>query len=148
MPGPNVVEKIRQWYLSVLAWMGVSEPGARKETVEDNLTEGTLKTLLEAMWDYRELTSTRKRFPQVLLDGSKPSDRNVAFNHGLSIPAWGKISIDESEGPEGKGVSLNFWVTELDATEWVLRVKWFPGEAGTNYDVTTMDWEEITEETP
>ena len=148
MPGPAVIAKIQTWYQSVLVWLGISEPENRKETVEDQLTEGVLKDILEAMWDYRELTSSKKRFPQVLIDGSKPSDRNVAFNHGLTVPPWGKVSIDEWEGPDGKGVSINFYVTELDASEWVLRLKWFPGESGTNYQVESMGWEEVVDETP
>jgi hypothetical protein len=141
-----MIEKIRQWYLAIKTWLGVSEPGARKETVEDTLTEGVLKDLIERLVDHRENQSRRKRFPQVLIDGSKPPDRERAFAHGLAVPAWGKVSIDEWEGPAGTGCSLNFWVTETDASEWVLRLKWKPGTAGDN--LGPLEWEEVVDENP
>lgn len=140
-----MIEKIKQWYQAVLSWFGTSEPGGRKETVEDQLTESVLKDLLERMWAQR-LSSGKARFPQVLRGGLKPSDRDRLFNIGITVPSWGDISIDEWEGPEGKGCSINFWVTETDLTEWVLRVKWFPGAEGTNFRPSEMYWEEVQNE--
>jgi hypothetical protein len=134
-------DKIRTWYQGVLAWLGTSEPGGRKATVEDTLSESVLKDIVERLWEYRENTSGRKRFPQVLIDGSKPSDRNVAFSHGLTVPSWGKVSIDEWVSVTGKGVSLNFFVTEVDLTEWVLRVKWVAGEEG--FNLPALEWEQL-----
>lgn len=140
-----MIEKIKQWYQQILVWMGVSEPGARKETVEDTLTESVLKDIIERMVAHRD-SSSLSRFPQVLKGGLKPSDRERLFLHGLTVPAWGDISIDEYEGPSGRGCFLNFWVTELDGTKWVLRLEWQPGVAGEN--LGPLSWEEVVDEIP
>ena len=90
--------------------------------------------------------SNRARYPQVLRGGLKPSDRERLFNIGITVPSWGDISMDEWEGPEGKGCSINFWVTELDGTKWVLRLKWKEGEAGSN--LGPLAWEEVVDVAP
>lgn len=141
MPSQEVIDKVRAWYLEVISKLNQSSPGGRRETVENALTEGVLKDIIERMWDYREAND--KRFPQVLLDGSKPSDREVAFNHGLPLPAWGQFAIDEYEGPTGKGFWLHFVVEELDTTRWEARIGWKPGPIGENFD--GAKWEEIVE---
>lgn len=136
-------DKIRAWYQGARAALdALSSPG-RRGTVEASLVEGTLRTLVEGLWEHRN-TSGRSRFPQLLRGGRKPGDRQRLFNHGLTVPAWGDISIDEWEGPDGKGVSLNFWVTETDATEWVIRLTWNPGPEGSN--LGPVEWTQIEEE--
>jgi len=137
-----MLERLKAWYQAALVWLGVSEPGDRKAQVEDALVEEKLRTLIEGLWDHRN-TSGKGRFPQILRGGLKPSDRQRLFNHGINIPVWGDLSIDEWEGPSGRGCTINFWVTETDATEWVLRLHWNDGEGN---DFKMDPWSQVLTE--
>lgn len=153
MPGPLVTAKIILWRDSVLAWFAANPgPTTRTQNVEAALTEGELTRLLSDMWDYREADPTFLRFPQVLFSLGQPNDRYAAFDHGFVLPWWGDCTIDEWDGPDGKGTSINFWAregTELVPAELrVMSLKWFPGPAGENFQADTMGWAVVDEEEP
>jgi hypothetical protein len=135
-----MIERIKAWYQAAIAWMGLSEPGGRKEILETSLTEARLKSIIERQVSHKE--SGRGRFAQVLRGGGTPSDRTRGFTLGFAPPAWADFSIDEWEGPAGKGFILNFWVTETDSTEWVMRVRWNDGDGN---DFAIDPWEQIVE---
>ena len=135
-----MLERMKTWYRNVRNWMGISEPGGRKNQLEDMLTEARLKKLIEDQLTHK--STGRGRFAQVLRGGGKPSDRKRSFPLGFGLPAWADFSIDEWEGPAGKGFILNFWVTETDGTEWILRVRWNDGD-GNDFKIDT--WEQVVE---
>jgi hypothetical protein len=135
-----MLERIKAWYQAAVNWLGVSEPGGRKEQVEDALTEGRLRDIIERQIEHRK--AGRGRFAQILRGGGKPMDRVRGFALGFSVPVWADFSMDEWVGPAGKGFVLNLWVTETDNTEWVMRLRWNDGQGS---DFAVEPWEQIQE---
>lgn len=126
-----MLARIKAWYLAAVAWLGVSEPGTRKEQVEDALTEGRLKDIIERQ--IAIVQAGRGRFAQVLRGGVRPSDRTEDFPLGFTIPLWADYEINEWHSPQGKGFELAIFVTEADNTLWRMAFNW--NEGGVDFSV-------------
>ena len=126
------------WWQRLLVWLGVSEPGTRKEIVEDWIAANGPK--LDAFRDRQTVRrAARSHYFQRLRGWLKPTDDDQPdeVNDFLGqFPAWVDISIDvweapiEPRGSSEKGYILNIWVTEADTTQWVLRIDSRDGALG------------------
>jgi len=124
------------YWQRLLAWLGISEPGSRKEQVEDWIAAN--KPKMEALIGRQQARHAAKRhFFQRLRAWAKPSDDQDDQPKDLdNLPLWCDLSIDVYEAPDGsrpntrKGWRLNIHVTETNATEWTLTVDSTDGSLG------------------
>ena len=125
------------WWQRLLVWLGISEPGTRKEQVEDWIAaHGPEIADLAARQTAR--LAARRHYFQRLRGWLKPTDDNEDQTNPLAglLPAWADLSIDvweapiEPRGARAKGYALNIYVTEADASEWVLRIDSAAGSLG------------------
>ena len=126
------------WWNRFLIWLGISEPGTRKEQVEDwieaheaDITglrtrlanqRGSFSSLAGDLW-YTHIGSAERVF-------------------GTNIPIWVDVEVNVYEAPvthrpksTRMGYSIAFLVTELDNSRWRLEVE--PG-------VDTFSWQDVT----
>lgn len=123
------------YWQRLLAWLGISEPGTRKEQVEDWIAANGPK-----LQNFRDRQTSRRagkrHFFQRLRAWAKPGDdSDEQPNDFDGIPAWCDLSCDVWEAPDGKpntkkGWTLNIHVTELDATKWTLKIDSDAGSLG------------------
>jgi hypothetical protein len=126
------------WWQRLLVWLGISEPGTRKEQAEDWIE--THGPQLDAFRDRQIARFGRKNaFFQRLRGWLRPTDDQTdpdETNDFLSfLPVWAEVGVDVYEAPVArettrKGYILNVYVTELDATVWVLRLDSEEGSLG------------------
>jgi hypothetical protein len=124
------------YWQRLLAWLGVSEPGTRKEQVEDWLSANGPK--LNAFKDRQtSRRAAKKHFFQRVRGWLGPTDDSDAQPNDFNgIPVWCSLSCDVWESPDGarpnskKGWTLNIHVTEADASEWTLRLDSEDGPLG------------------
>lgn len=124
------------YWQRLLAWLGLSEPGARKEQVEDWIAANGPKIAALTSRQNTRLAA-RRHFFQRLRGWAKPSDDSEDQPKDLnSLPSWCDLSIDVYEAPAGarpnskKGWRLNIHVTELDSSEWTLTIDSHDGSLG------------------
>lgn len=125
------------WWQRLLAWLGVSEPGTRKEQVEDWIEAHATEI---ANFAQRQQTryALRNHFFQRLKGWLKPTDDGEDQVNDFSglLPVWADLSVDvweapiEPRGSSEKGYTLNIHVTEADTTAWVLRIDSKAGSLG------------------
>lgn len=124
------------YWQRLLAWLGISKPGTRKEQVEDWLAANGPK-----LQNFRDRQTSRlaarRHFFQRLRAWAKPGDDSEDQPNDFDgLPAWVSLSCDVWEAPDGarpaskKGWTLNIHVTETDATEWTLRIDSDSGPLG------------------
>lgn len=125
------------WWQRLLAWLSLSEPGARKEQVEDWIAaHGSEIADLANRQAVR--FALRRHYFQRRRGWLKPTDDNEDQTNPLAglLPVWADLSIDvweapaEPRGTSTKGYALNIYVTEADASEWVLRIDSVAGSLG------------------
>lgn len=123
------------YWQRLLAWLGISEPGTRKEQVEDWLAANGPK--LQNFRDRQDSRrAARKHFFQRLRGWLRPNDADDDPVNDFDLPVWCDLSVDVWEAPDGqrpnskKGWVLNIHVTELDASEWTLRIDSEAGSLG------------------
>lgn len=132
------------WYQRLLIWLGISEPGARKEQAEDWIAAHAAEIAsFAARQNVRR--AAKNHFFQRLRGWLKPTDDGepdeTNYFAGL-LPAWADVSVDvweapiEPRGSSEKGYALNIWVTEVDASLWVLRIDSRDGSQGWTKIVT------------
>jgi hypothetical protein len=124
------------WWQRLLAWLGISEPGTRKEQVEDWIE--THGPTLDAFRDRQVVRrAIRGNYFQRLRGWLKPTDDtdpDEVNDFAGILPVWADVSIDVWEAPprgsNNRGYTLNIWVTEADLTLWVLRIDTEAGSLG------------------
>lgn len=123
------------YWQRLLAWLGVSSPGGRKEQVENWIANnGPKMAALTARQQGRH--DARRHFFQRLRGWAKPADDQEDQVKDLdNLPAWCDLSIDVYEAPDGrpntkKGWRLNIHVTETDASEWTMTIDSHEGSLG------------------
>lgn len=124
------------YWQRLLAWLGISAPGGRKEQVETWIANNGPK--ISALTARQNARHAKKRhFFQRLRAWAKPSDDQDDRVKDLdNLPAWCDLSIDVYEAPDGakpntkKGWRLNIHATETDASEWTLTIDSLEGSLG------------------
>lgn len=122
------------YWQRLLAWLGLSTPGGRKEQVETWISNNGPKiSALTARQQAR--LAARRHFFQRLRGWAKPSDDAEDQVKDIdTLPAWCDLSIDVYEAPDGagtkKGWRLNIHVTDTDASEWTLTIDSHEGSLG------------------
>ena len=124
------------WWSRFLTWLGISEPGRRKEQVEDWIEANAV--LIQSIHDEQETTKdSRGGYRQL-----RRQDRAVA-----SLPSFAEMRVDVYESPVPSeranktttfGYTTTFDVTEADGSLWSLTL--VPGS-----DVAP-EWEEMQTE--
>jgi hypothetical protein len=129
----------RRWWNRFLAWTGASEPGVRKELLEDwiEVNEARLEEVRDWLdsdrGDESKLANDRwyKHVPK--------SDRKIP-----SLPVWADVQINSYEAPTQHspkatkmGWMFSFHVNDTDGSVWLLSVD----PAG---DRSAWDWQDIT----
>lgn len=132
------------WWQRLLIWLGTSEPGGRKEQVEDWI-EAHQAEIVDFAQRQDGRFSLRNHYFQRLKGWLKPTDDNedqVNSFAGL-LPVWADVGVDvyeepiEPRGTSRKGYVLNIYVTEIDASKWVLRIDSRAGPLGWT-DITPL----------
>ena len=126
------------WWQRLLVWLGISEPGTRKEQVEDWIeAHGAELDLFRDRQAVRKML--RNNYFQRLKGWLRPTDDQALPDEtndfaGI-LPVWADVSVDVWEAPVGretteKGYALTVYVTEQDATAWCLRLDSKDGALG------------------
>ncbi len=110
------------WWQRFLAWLKTSTPGGRREQVETWLANNGAKiaTFTQRQHDRR---AAKGHYFQRLRGWARPSDNDddPVNDFAGAFPTWADVSVDVWEKPDKtKGWILRIWVTEADATKWVL----------------------------
>ena len=124
------------YWQRLLAWLGVSAPGGRKEQVENWIANnGSKISALPGRQDARR--AAKLHFFQRLRGWAKPGDDQDDQPKDLdNLPVWCDLSVDVYEAPDGakpntkKGWRLNIHVTETDTSEWTFTIDSLEGALG------------------
>jgi len=125
------------WWQRLLAWLGISEPGNRKEQVEDWI-EAHATQIADFGQRQNVRFALRNHYFQRRKGWLKPTDDGedqVNSFAGL-LPVWADLSVDVWEAPSTprgttkKGYALNIHVTEADASQWILHIDSVAGSLG------------------
>jgi hypothetical protein len=109
---------MRNWWQRFLVWLGFSEPGLRREELEDWI-DANAAIFAQIHADQATTRSPRGDHRQI-----RKQDRFLS-----SMPAWAEFQIDVYEAPLNHhnkttyfGYTFGCSVTELDGTKWILRI--------------------------
>ena len=126
------------WWQRFLVWLGISEPGIRKEQVEDWIVahEANIVALRNRLATQRGAFSTLAGEPWYT------HISKVERVFGTNIPTWAGVEVNVYEAPTQHSPKatrmayvVSFYVTELDATQWRLEVE---------PSVDTFAWQDVT----
>ena len=125
------------WWQRLLAWLGISEPGNRKEQVEDWI-EAHAAEIADFAQRQNVRFGRRNHYFQRRKGWLKPTDdvEDQVNSFAGRLPVWADISVDVWEAPSvprgtsTKGYALNIHVTEADASRWILRIDSVAGSLG------------------
>ena len=121
------------WWQRFLVWLGISEPGTRKEQVEDWITahESDIVALRN------RLASQRGTFSKLAGETWYIRIDKAEKIFGTTIPTWADVGVDVFEAPTSHlpkhtrmGYALNIYVTEFDTSQWVIRIDSVAGSLG------------------
>jgi hypothetical protein len=123
------------WWTRFTNWLQGSEPGGRKEQVEDWL-EANQSVLLNFFQRQNARRNAYGHYFQRLKGWRRPSDNPDDPDNDFAgkLPAWCDVTVDVWDGPKGKGWVLRIWVTEANDTVWTLS---YDSDAG------LLGWQEI-----
>jgi hypothetical protein len=104
------------WWHRFLVWLGISEPGLRREELEDWI-EANPSTFGQIRADQATTRSPRGDHRQI-----RRQDRHLP-----AMPVWSEFWIDVYEAPVDHatkttrfGYTFGYTVTELDGSVWTL----------------------------
>ena len=117
------------WWERFVLWLTNSTPGGRREAVETWLSNNKPKLTAYASRQSDRRTA-KGHFFQRTKGWARPTDNDDDPSNDFAgaFPSWADITVDVREEPGGlKAWTLRIWVTELDASVWVLS---YDSEAG------------------
>lgn len=113
------------WWQRFLNWLGVSQPGGRREQVENWLASNQTR-LQNFFAKQNDRKLAKGHFFQRLKGWARPTDNDDDPENDFAgqLPAWSDVSVDVWEAPvpggSQKGWTLRIFVTEADGKTWVI----------------------------
>lgn len=128
------------WWQRLLNWLASSQPGGRREQVEDWLANN--QTRIQNFLDRQNARKIAKgHYFQRLKGWARPHDNDDDPENDFAgqLPVWADVSVDVWEAPvpggSEKGWRLYLWVTEANNTVWTL---------GYDSSAGFLGWEQVS----